>query len=216
MKNETKSNLLKISGNENYSKKKFHEALVDYNESLCKAESNVQKSLLYGNRSAVYFGMKKYSLCLENIKMAKKHDYPEDKLDKLNEREVKCQNFIESEDDSNSSFFKISQKSQKNIPFIIDGIEVKNSNKFGLHLITNKYLKTGEIIAIEEPFIKLLNKEFCYERCANCLTHNFFNLIPCQNCDEGKILDLLTNFTLSLIIFFFSSYVLFRKMQIKL
>lgn len=189
MKDDTKSNLLKISGNDNFSKKKFREALVDYNQSLCKAETNFQKSLLYGNRSAVYFEMKKYSMCLENIELAKHHNYPEDKLVKLNEREEKCRHFINSENtknDSISQFFKLSQKSHKSIPFIIDGIEVKLSDKFGLYLITNKDLKTGDIIAIEEPFIKLLNTEFYYERCANCLNHNFLNLIPCQNCDEGE------------------------------
>lgn len=188
IKNESAAKLLKQSGNEKYLKSQFIEALVNYNKALCLAESDGLKSQLFGNRSAVYFEVKKYSLCIENIQLAKKFG---NQQVKLQEREAKCKELLQvegdvkEEDQMAAEFFKLSYEKHPKIPFIIDGIDVKYSRKYGHHLITNRDLNAGDIIAIE-PFLcnlVALDIQNCYERCSICLRHNFYSLIPSNaNC----------------------------------
>lgn len=189
MKSDIDSNLFKISGNEKFAKRQFRDAIIDYNRGLCLAESNAQMSLLFANRSAVYFEVKRYSASLENIKLAKQLGYPADKIDKLLIREEKCKTLIETDDCNkdkiSSDFFKLSYNNHKTIPFIVDALEIKQSKKYGRYIVTNRDLRTGDVIAIEEPYIKILHDEFQYERCSYCLKHNYFDLMPCSRCSRG-------------------------------
>jgi SET and MYND domain-containing protein 4 len=188
-KSDEESNLHKNSGNEQYKKKLYQESLVSYNRALCFAKSDITKGLLYGNRSAVYFEVKRYQECIENIQMAKKF-IGKEKITKLIERQEKCREIMKSQQQKHENpavdFFKLSYKCNEKIPFIIEGIEPKTSDKYGHYLITTKDLKTGDIIAIEEPFIKYVKGGFEQERCVNCVRHNFFNLMPCDECCNGE------------------------------
>lgn len=202
MKNTAKANLLKNRGNEDFSKNEFQEALLNYNKALCFADSNELKSILYGNRSAVYFEVKRYNLCLENIQLAESLDYPVDKIEKLKVREFKCHQRIKSGDEKKdtivSDFFKLSHDSHKTIPFIVDAIDVKSSKKYGKYLVTNKDFKAGDIIAIEEPYGKQLRFESCYKRCGNCMRASYYSLIPCETCCEGEFLNKSRNINFQL------------------
>lgn len=190
-KNQENCDSFKLKGNKCYQNKEFLKAILFYNQSLCIAESNEQISLLYGNRSAVYFEIKRFKECLENIQLAKQYNYPEDKLVKLNNRENRCLDIIKNEkqikEDPVSNFFKLSYKAHPKIPFIIDGVEAKYSEKYGRGLYTNKNLYAGDIIIIEEPFLKTLDDEFKHKRCNYCLKTNSYNLIPCENCTDGEL-----------------------------
>lgn len=193
-KNEKFSESYKNQGNKCFVERRFFEAIKFYNKALCYAESNLQLSLLYGNRSAAYLERKKFKECLENIELAKKLGYPAEKMSKLLAREEKCKSVVDCMDVLElfelavENFFKLSYKSHPKIPFIIDGIELKKSEEFGRHLITTRDLKPGDIIAIEEPFLKFLRhgSKMKTERCANCLRHNNLNLIPCDKCSQCK------------------------------
>lgn len=185
---------LRYDGNDHFRSGEYVEALVKYNESLCFAAASRQVSLTYANRSAVYYEAKLFKKCLENIELAKSHGYPEDKLDKLNEREEKSRKFLESyqEDPGNDpwNFFKLSHPANDKIPFIVDCIELREDKKFGRHLITKCDLKPGDVIAIEEPFYKFINQDFSYRRCANCLKSNMLSLMPCLSCSSGEKMKL--------------------------
>jgi hypothetical protein len=89
-KKESKSLKYKEFGNKCYSKKDFRETVTLYNKALCHATSNLQLSLLYANRSAVYLEVKKFEECLENIQLAKTSGYPQEKMAKLIAREENC------------------------------------------------------------------------------------------------------------------------------
>lgn len=189
MKSDGLSNSFRSDGNDKFARKLFRQAIVDYNQSLCHAETDSCKSLAYSNRSAVYFEVRKYKLCLENIQLAREFDYPEKKSEKLHDRERKCENLLklaDTSEKSNEKFFSLSYESHETIPFIVAGIELRSSEKYGNYLITKRDLKTGDVIAIEEPFVKILDKNFRFERCANCLKQNNLNLIPCDGCSDGE------------------------------
>jgi tetratricopeptide (TPR) repeat protein len=189
MKSDEQSNIHKNNGNIHYINKLYREAIGEYNKALCFAKSDAQKGLIYGNRSAVYFKVKRYKECVENILLAISNRFPLEKLKKLNEREQQCRKFMATEqtkEDPAADFFKLSYKAHKKIPFIIEGIECRSSTKYGNYLITTKDLKTGDIIAIEEPYLSSVCEGHTHERCAFCLQHNNFNLMPCNDCIAGE------------------------------
>lgn len=80
-------------GNALYASNQFLAAIEMYNQSLCYAETTGELyhlSVGFANRSAVFFKLKLYQECLESIRLAKEHKYPEQLLPKLRKRESNC------------------------------------------------------------------------------------------------------------------------------
>ena len=191
MKNNVKANEFRLAGNQHYKSRKFFQALVCYNKSLCSAiPGTTDFSIAIANRSAVYMELKEYEFCLENIKLAIECGYPDDRMKNLLERQEKCLDMLElHESDPNENpwnFFKLSYPANDKIPFVANCIKLQESKKFGRHLITNQALKTGDIICIEEPFHKFINNSARFSNCANCLKREKLNLFPCLHCDYSK------------------------------
>lgn len=190
-KNEQIANKFRLIGNESYKSLRFSRALFYYNKSLCHAiPTSEEFALNFANRSAVYFEIEEYEACIENIQLAIDFGYPKDKVNKLLERHDKCIELIECcEKELNQSpwnFFKLSHEANKKIPYIVDCVEMKKSKKYGRHLITNKRLKAGDIIAIEKPFYKFIMNSSRFTHCANCLKSEKLNLFPCMECNYSK------------------------------
>ncbi|KAG5680168.1 hypothetical protein PVAND_009693 [Polypedilum vanderplanki] len=183
---KTKSDIESIKhredGNFFYGKSWFFGATVLYNKALNYAESKENLALAYGNRSAVYLKMKKYNECLENIKLARQHGYPIEKIKKLDERQENCLKLIESSKcDEEFDFFKLSYPANEKIPWIIDGLEMRRTSKYGRGIFTTRDLKPGDIISIENvSTVYGINDNDYYKNCANCLKIKMLNLMPCK------------------------------------
>jgi hypothetical protein len=187
-KSNQKSDQLRAEGNELYSRRSFFDAMVKYNESLCCAESDSENlGLAYANRSAVFFEMKLYGKCLNNIKLARENRYPEQNLDVLKKREEKCTEAMKQQKDQNAAqiVFRLSQPENEKLPYVAECLELKNNKQFGRHIVTNRPLKVGDILAIEEPFCKVVQENFIHQKCTVCLNENLLDLIPCQGCAKG-------------------------------
>lgn len=197
-KSEERSNELRAEGNKFYSQRKFFDALLKYNESLCFAPvANMSAGHSYANKSAVYLEMKLYEKCLNNIAKAKENNYPETNFELLNKREEKCKEMMKSSKEKCSdpwSLFKLSYPPHKNVPFIANCLEVKSSEKYGRFVVANRDLRVGDTVAIEKPFCSVLMEESnfhdqpesnIYQRCTNCLKENGLDLIPCEMCCKG-------------------------------
>ena len=92
-KSATDSTKLRNEGNKLYQKNRYHEALEVYSCSILNApfESNGKElSLAFANSSAVLFHLKEYHQCLQGIRQALSHDYPEELRYKLFDRQGKC------------------------------------------------------------------------------------------------------------------------------
>ena len=193
----TKSEHLKSEGNRFYLQKRFHDALLKYNESLCFAEAESEiLGLSYANRSAIYFEMQLYDKCLTNVGYARKNGYPKKNLEILKKREDKCfqamkHNREEIKATDALSFFKLSYPPKKNLPFVSACLELKIDKKYGKHIVTNRALKVGDVVAIDTPKFKVIKADSRYntsfdsnafQRCANCLKDNLLSLIPCTSC----------------------------------
>lgn len=181
------ADLCREKGNKSYSKRQFVDSLIQYNQSLCFAESNETLALAYGNRSAVFFELNLYETCLNNIDLAINHNYPKDKLDKLENRKTLCLEKIAQGADKDElqaipngeEFLKLSYKPHEKVPYIGDCLELKKDEIFGRYLVANRKLSPGDVVIIEDAFSKSLQHNHKYEHCLYCLKDNFMNLQPC-------------------------------------
>lgn len=195
-KSSEKSDRLRDEGNRFYAQKMFYDAMLKYNESLCFAELDSEKlGLAYANRSAIYFEMKLYDNCLNNIAMAKKNRYPENNFEILDKRAIRCdemkkQNSAVVRSPEVTNLIKLSYPANNKISFIVDCLEMKVDKNFGRHIITNRALKVGDIVAIEDPFCKIIHEPFIYQRCTGCFKDSLMDLIPCERCVKSKKLFL--------------------------
>ena len=173
-------------GNKCFENKKWMDALIYYNKSISFGSSKQILCLIYANRSAVYFEIQRYKECLENIELARKNGYPKNKMDKLNKREEKCKELMIQENlekiqitEKSSEIFQLSYPASKTIPWIVDCVEVKNTEKYGRGIYAKQDLKAGDIISIEDPVVCILRDDGYYKHCANCMKTCMLNLIPC-------------------------------------
>lgn len=84
---------------------------------------------------------------------------------------------------SRANFFKLSQPSNTVNPSIADCLKLCENEKFGRYVVTTKELKCGEIVVIEKPFYKSLDKrrEGDSRRCASCFKL-MIHPITCLSC----------------------------------
>lgn len=189
MKSDVKADECRIEGNKFYLKEKFYEALVAYNKSLCFSASQLQLSLAYANRSAVYLKLKQFEHCMRNIQFARDNKYPHDA--KLDEREQKCKAQMETQQHKTKNdpwtFFKLSYPPNEKIPFIVNCLELNEDEKYGRHIVTNRDLQPGDVIAIEDHVFQNVTKSALYQRCAYCFESNKLDLIPCSKNNEKDV-----------------------------
>lgn len=167
-------------GNDHFKSKLFGPALLNYNKSITYALSKDVISLAYANRSAVYFELSLYEESIKNIKWARENGYPKNKMHKLNEREKKCHNSyntFNTYDTNIMNLFKLSYPASTTIPFIAECIEFDKSSQ---KIVTNRDLKAGDVISLEDPVIHFLRNDALYKRCSNCYESHLMNLLPCN------------------------------------
>lgn len=190
-KSDFYSDKAREKGNEAFRQGEITKSLTLYNESLGLAETSSRLALAYGNRSAAFLCANKYEECLSDIRMARDHGFPAKKMKKLDNREAKCSRLLEAQQYfpkfNFASFFRLSYPKNERIPFLANCLELKTNEQFGRHIITNRDLKAGDIIGIENPFYKQLSQPYCRLRCRSCLASNNQCLIPCDGgCHLGK------------------------------
>ncbi|CAO1420499.1 unnamed protein product [Diamesa tonsa] len=191
-----KADLYRTNGNQLYSQKKFFDALIAYNQSLCHAEIGAESmGLALANRSAVFLECNLYENALQNIKLAVENKYPESKHEILNKRKQKCMEQLKvpnKPEEDPWNFLKLSYPANEKLPFIVDCVQLQCDDKYGRYITTNRALKVGDIVAIEKPFCKIIKcdarystcyESNCYQRCSHCLKENFLDLYPCEGCN---------------------------------
>lgn len=186
-----KSKGFAIEGDDFLEESKFFDAIISYNKSLCFALiKSSERFNGFLSRSKVYLKLKKYEKCLENIALARLSNYDGKSTEKLKEIEEKCKELMKDnnkEDEDPWNFFKLSDTPHDKVPFIASCLKPHDTWKYGRCVITTKSLKTGDIVAIEEPLFKMLNKNSRYIRCSGCMKSNLGSLLPCSGkCTSGE------------------------------
>lgn len=173
----------------------LYNALEMYNACICFAENDSEElSIAFANRSAVYFELRLYERCLENIALVKlMSTYPTRLLDKLLQRESQCMSELSdghslSKENLMEQYTfepKILHRPHTEVPGISETLLLKESTKYGRYVITTKDIEPGEIISIASPYESALKKSFFYKRCSFCLSENHLSLIPCTGCTSA-------------------------------
>lgn len=180
-KTESLAKIFYAEGNRFFKEAKYFEALQSYNKSLCHAKSNsVDLVNGFAGRSAVYFKIHHYANSLQNIRLARNQlVFEADTV--LDERESRCNKYLRIGTDTNDKF-KLSYAQHTQIPFLVNCLELSEDAKFGRYIRTNRDLKPGDVIAMEEPLLKFIDLKafhlYKYQRCFNCLKSNHLNLLP--------------------------------------
>uniref|UniRef100_A0A182J3U2 MYND-type domain-containing protein n=1 Tax=Anopheles atroparvus TaxID=41427 RepID=A0A182J3U2_ANOAO len=150
-------------------------ALELYNQSICMAEEDSEElGMGYANRSAIYFNRKMYRECLQNIRLAKRHHYPERMMAKLKEREERCLKMMANSPESSRK----DEKGGKHCS-MQSCLEMSDDSR---GICTSRDLSVGEKVLLEKPFLLVLEPELAYQRCDYCGLRNGLNLRPCKTC----------------------------------
>ncbi|XP_037951291.1 SET and MYND domain-containing protein 4-like isoform X2 [Teleopsis dalmanni] len=181
-----KSSEFRMLGNEQFSLKnrRYFQALELYNKSICFSEPDSENlSIGYANRSAVLFEWKRYRECLTNIQLARKANYPDRLMHKLDKREKDCRQLLATQPPDIQPYdFQMPFDPHPQVPNIADCLELRHTDEEGRFLYTNRDLVVGDLIATEEPFCSTLLPPMRYIRCATCKQENYLTLIPCDSC----------------------------------
>ncbi|XP_055306917.1 SET and MYND domain-containing protein 4-like [Sitodiplosis mosellana] len=206
-KNNVTAKKLRDKGNELYSKKKYHDAMAYYNQSISYAENNSEAlALAYANRSTCFLNLNLFQECLIDIERAR-IGYPSSQMSKLDNREQKCMDLMNKiGNESHVREPELSFNENGMHPGVADCLKIEKNSKFGRHVVTTRDLEIAQTILVEMPFafknepIKpdhsmqydpFVDKsriiqhdrsgDNTFGRCMYCYVE-CTNLIPCENC----------------------------------
>lgn len=110
--------------------------------------------------------------------------FPEDLRERLDKRESTCKMSLESTSNEMPDLqqIKLSRPPNPKMPFVVGCLELHENKMHGRHIVTNRDLQVGDVVAIEKAFAATLPSRFRYERCENCCEEHSMNLIPCKHC----------------------------------
>lgn len=206
-KDDIKSEHFRTTGNECFVRLEFIEALVSphssctnikniklqcfdiylqkyYNKALVFAVSQENLSICYANRSAVYYELSLFDLCLENIQLATKYKLPEYLKVKLDQRQEAAVTHLLSKlvvKPKCTYDMRMCRPTIARQPFFINCLSQKSNQIF-----TNEPLLAGDVISLERPYSQILRQSHIYERCTYCLTNKkYLSMIPCKRCTSA-------------------------------
>lgn len=189
IKNNFLSRNYRIAGNEQFACKKFKNAIVLYNKSLCFAENDSEElAIAFANRSACYFELKNYENCLVDIRLAKEGKFPAKLLPKLQKRQEDCELFISQRTEHVENNFEellLSFPPHESIPYMAECLRIEKDEGQGAMVITTCDLEIGQNVMIEPFMDSETSEESLYFLCDNCCKFaTKSNLIPCRVCTD--------------------------------
>lgn len=182
---------LRLDGNKRFKENKWSEAMELYNRSLRYATDGSENiSYSYANRSVCFFQLQKYDQCLVDIGLAKKANYPQRLMHKLDDRETKCSKLIGDKSWKPAEKMKLalSFDADEKFPCLANVLEIRNSDDdSGSHIVAKCDIDVGQIVMLDKLFVSNAhNKDQTY--CKTCLG-SAKNFIPCPNCSDVLFCD---------------------------
>lgn len=159
------------------SPKTYFNLLMIANKNLSLAKNSSEAAFCFDRRSRVYFAMGQYRKCWRNLELAKGCGMDVGDLESVKLMEEKAS--------KKRNFFKLSYQENEKNPSLVNCIKLCVNQKYGRYLVTTQRLKSGDIVAIEKPFYKSLDKNAVHGRCTNCFKTNLLDLLPCESCSSA-------------------------------
>ncbi|CAG9788626.1 unnamed protein product [Diatraea saccharalis] len=173
-------------GNKCFQNSDYYRAWQYYNLSLLHAVYNTENfGLALSNRSAVFYSLKKYNECINDIDKVFSITYPIKITEKLIKRKDSCKEMLSQinaiQHVNNHSFLTLQDPQSPRFPCASTKLEVVFTEEMGRHVIAKSDIKVGEVLVQEEPYFNLLLKSQYLFVCSYCLSRNL-NLLPCSSC----------------------------------
>lgn len=187
-KSESVSIYYRNQGNKCFQSSEDFKAWQYYNLSLLHSPLNsTAYYLAVSNRSAVYYSMKKYKACLNDIDTVISMNVPQELSNRLKKRKTLCEQALLKENEKNEAHPDLnnvlSLKCSKDSRYLSASskLEVTFSKEMGRQVIAKEDINVGEVLVDEEPYFVLLLKSQYLLACSYCLSRNL-NLLPCDSC----------------------------------
>lgn len=179
---------MREQGKRDYEEKNYFLAMKSFNDALLNApKKSMETGLNYANRSSVYFNLKMLEECLLDIELARKSNYPENLIHKLDSRITKVQSLMNNEEYVSTIFTPsvptLNFTEHKMFRGVADCLKIEKNEEFGRHVITTCDLKIGQTILVEQPYaISPARRDMNgRDRCRHCFKDRM-NFIPCKAC----------------------------------
>lgn len=157
-----------------------------YTKSLIFAEVDTENvSLAYANRSVCFFHLKMYAKCLIDIEYAKKANYPEKLMPKLDKRKADCIRLMQTQIEIKPMYENpaLDFPADENFPCMANVVKIKRNCEFGRLLEAKCDIDVGQTVLVEETFVAIGTGEmpaFCF----TCLKRNQC-FISCSQCTDA-------------------------------
>lgn len=172
-------------GNKLFANGEFKKAIELYNESLCLAPPGSEfAGLSYANRSICFLKLEMFDECLVDIKLAKQSSYPEHLMFKLDGREAKCLEGIESGQQKTYDIgLELSYDPDETFPCLANVLNVEKDGKGDFTVTAKEDIGAGKTISVEKAFTtySIVGNSL---KCNICLKRNT-NLVPCNGCTSA-------------------------------
>jgi len=124
-------------------------------------------------------------LAIENLKVSTLDEAKQKaKSKELQKLKVLIENEKKSglkKDEATSKTCLTFKQQNDKFPSFSDAVQIKYGEGRGRYAVASREIKVGELIAIETPFVSLIDKEFSKNHCWNCLLCTK-SPIPCETC----------------------------------
>ena len=187
-------------GNNFYKKKEFINSFENYLLALKHAPAKSDQLLLaYSNRSALFYELKLYRECLNDLNQMKflnSNKYPENLEEKLTNRENNCLSSLSvlNDDDLNKVENDIlTTPHHSKYIHMSENLDVKYEKQRGRYCVAKKHeslkeINAGEILFHEKPYCSILLPEYQNFYCENCYKEiyeknfKYLNIEYCDTC----------------------------------
>lgn len=161
----------------------FNRALLASGDIQDEEEANMKRAMCYGDRATTYLEMKYFEHCLHNIELESHYSGVtiQNRMVCLLREQNSADRVIEPVE---KNLFKLSYEPNPKLPFFVDALELKEDHMSGKHIITNRDLRAGDVIAIIEDCWIMENRKI--RSCANCLSVNNLDLMFFDDCKKGE------------------------------
>lgn len=177
---------LRKEGNELSEAENWAEAIEKYNKCICFAINGSENlGFGYANRSACFLHLKMYDKCLADIELARKANYPENKMHKLDKRKADCLKAMKESieiGETKRVTPKLDFTPHSEFPGLANILDVYSNAEFGKHIVAKCDIDVGKIVMLEDVYA--FGADFkCQTVCKTCIKPAT-NFIPCPNCAD--------------------------------
>lgn len=185
-KNDIVSTEHRKAGNDLFKAHNWIEAIEQYNKSLRFATAGSENiGLSFANRSACFHRLQLYENSLTDIELARKANYPQNLMHKLDEREAHCSKMMKELAESNDAkkmTFELNFPPSEKFPELANVLDVQNNDEFGKHIVAKCDIDVGKVIMVEDVYA--FGAGFNFEAVCKTCTKRTTNFIPCPNCAD--------------------------------